>query len=201
VISNLVVPVDSSSLQPQPIGDPGRAGATMDWREAALVLFHDSQLWFVQPPETHATQWLPSPFTVYGARFSPDGHLIAYTSTQSGTADVWVRPFPGDGAAVRVSLDGGHEPVWSHDGRDLFFTRGPRLLTAHLAATQPEPRFDPPHVVFEGGFAYDSADLVLRFYDIAPDGRFLVVEPAETKSASVVVALHWNETLKALAAK
>ena len=48
---------------------------------------------------------------------------------------------------------------------------------------------------------YDAADLVLRFYDIASDGRFLAVEPHETKSASVVVALHWDEALKAPAAK
>jgi Tol biopolymer transport system component len=162
------------------------------------MLFKDSRMFLVHVPETHALPWLPSPFAIYGARFSPDGHLIAYASTQSGATDVWVRPFPGDGAPVRVSIDGGHEPVWSHDGADLYFTRGPKLLMAHMTAALPEPRFDPPRVIVDGGLAYDTSDMVLRFYDVAPDGRILMVEPAETRSASVVVAPHWDEALKAL---
>jgi Tol biopolymer transport system component len=193
-----VVAADSSSLQPQPIGDPAMGGATMDWHDSALMLFKDSRMFLVHVPETHALPWLPSPFAIYGARFSPDGHLIAYASTQSGATDVWVRPFPGDGAPVRVSIDGGHEPVWSHDGADLYFTRGPKLLMAHMTAALPEPRFDPPRVIVDGGLAYDTSDMVLRFYDVAPDGRILMVEPAETRSASVVVAPHWDEALKAL---
>jgi hypothetical protein len=55
----------------------------------------------------------------------------------------------------------------------------------------------PPRQLFDGGFAYDTEDLVLRFYDMAADGRFLMLEPADAQGASIVVAKNWDEELKA----
>jgi hypothetical protein len=102
---------------------------------------------------------------------------------------------------VRVSSSGGHEPVWSRDGKELFFTWGTRMMAAKVIALDQEARFDAPRQLFQGGFAYDMADLIIRFYDVAPDGRFLVVEPVETKNAWLVVAQHWDEEVRKLLTK
>jgi hypothetical protein len=110
-----------------------------------------------------------------------------------------VRPFPGPGAPVRVSPDGGHDPVWSRDGKELFYHNGPKLLSARVVSQAPDFRVEPPQVLFEGGFVYDDTDPGLRFFDVAPDGRFLMIEPTDTaKAASIIVVQHWDEELKRL---
>ena len=123
---------------------------------------------------------------------------MSYVSDQTGRAEVWVRPFPGPGAPIRVSAEGGHEPVWSRNGAELFYQSGRKLLTAEVAAREPELRFKPPRVLFEGGFVpYDPN--VPRTYDAAPDGRFLMIqEDQRPSSSSLVVVQNWLEELKRL---
>ena len=119
---------------------------------------------------------------------------MAYTSDQSGTAEVWVRPFPGPGAPVRVSPDGGRDAVWSRDGKELFYRNGLKILSARVV---PDVTFrvEAPRALFEGGFDPGSE----RGYDVAPDGRFVMIENEpndNTTSASIVVVLNWSEALK-----
>jgi len=64
--------------------------------------------------------WLNTSFEEEGARFSPDGRVVAYVTDQSGRQEVWVRYADGS-APIRVSSGGGHEPVWARDGRELFY--------------------------------------------------------------------------------
>ena len=67
-----------------------------------------------------------SAYDNYAMVLSPNGRWLAYASTESGTAEVYVRPFPNvDSARFVVSVGGGAEPLWSRDGTELFF-RGPR---------------------------------------------------------------------------
>ncbi len=72
-------------------------------------------------------------FDAYMPALSPDGRRLAYASNASGRHEVYVRPFPGPGAAVQVSEAGGTEPAWSRDGRRLFYRGGRRLHAATLA--------------------------------------------------------------------
>src|SRR5215203_2599471 len=67
--------------------------------------------------------WLATPFDESEAKFSPDGEWVAYTSDETGAVEVWVRPFRSAGAPVRVSPQGGRQPRWSADGKELFFER------------------------------------------------------------------------------
>jgi len=112
-----------------------------------------------------------------GAIFSPDGRRVAYTmGDPGGRADVvYVQPFPATGARVQVSTnaEAGHHPVWSSDGKELYYNPGPvsRLVAVTVMASQgfafgPAPPVAKP-------FASDSG-LVERTYDVARDGkRFL----------------------------
>jgi Tol biopolymer transport system component len=197
VVRDFTVPSDGSGVEPQPITtDAG--GAPLDWspRESALLLYWNMALSVLRPPDRTMTVWAPVPFPRFGGRFSHDGRWVAYASTQTGSAEIWVRPFPGPGAPVRVSAGGGHSPVWSSDDKEIFFTNGPKMMAASVTALDPAPVIEPPRQLFEGGFHFDDIDLILRYYDVAADGRFLMIEPVQSREASIVVALHWDEELK-----
>jgi hypothetical protein len=121
------------------------------------------------------TAWQDTPFNEAEARISPDGRWVAYVSDQTGRHEVWLRPFAG-GSPVRISGDGGHEPRWSGDGKVIFFHSGARMMASDITLA-PEARASTPRVLFEGGFIpYNTS--FRRTYDVAPDGRFLVVQRA-----------------------
>jgi len=65
-------------------------------------------------------------------RFSPDGRWVAYESDETGHDEVFVRPFPGPGPAVRVSTEGGQAPFWRHDGKELYYTTESQLMTVSV---------------------------------------------------------------------
>jgi hypothetical protein len=113
--------------------------------------------------------------------------------------EIWIRPFSGPGGPRRVSSEGGHDPVWSRDGREIFYENGGKLFSARVIADGTALRVDPPVMLFEGGFAHDDSDPGLRFFDTAADGRLLMIEPIGVPGkASIVVLQHWDEELRRL---
>src|SRR4029079_11864768 len=71
--------------------------------------------------ERQSRPFMASRFDEYYPDFSPDGKWIAFSSNESGRAEVYVAPFPGPGAKVLLSGEGGHSPAWSRNGRELFY--------------------------------------------------------------------------------
>jgi dipeptidyl aminopeptidase/acylaminoacyl peptidase len=104
-------------------------------------------------------------------RVSPDGRWLAHVSDVSGQSDVWVQPFDGPGARRQISRDGGQAPVWSRDGRELFY----RSEDAMMAVSISGGTFGTPHRLFPGTFV--PSENGSTNYDIGPDGRFLLVQP------------------------
>ena len=149
-------------------------GATLIYQSVSAMtgvdlLLHDQRTGEDRP-------WLQTQFDEAEARLSPDGRWVAYVSNQTGRNEVWIRSFAGSGPPLRVSADGGHEPRWSKDGKVIFFHSGSRMMASDVTLTA-EPRASTPRVLFEGGFIpYNTS--FRRTYDVAPDGRFLVVQPA-----------------------
>jgi serine/threonine-protein kinase len=127
------------------------------------------------------------------AAFSPDGGRIAYMSNETGRNEIYVRPYPGPGSEVRISLAGGEEPVWARNG-ELFFRQGDEMMVADLA-----PDHQPigaPVRLFPGNYARNGA---LPAYDVARDGRrlLMVKAPLDTRDPSrFAVVLNWQATLK-----
>ncbi len=127
------------------------------------------------------------------ARFSPDGRWVAYQSDELGTYQVYVKPFPALDARYQVSLESGNQPVWSHDGRRLFYLDGARLMSASLT-------FAPSFAVtardtllsgIEQGFGFHAN------YDVAPQGgRFAYVKSADA-GAAVIMVHDWKSELRA----
>jgi serine/threonine-protein kinase len=124
---------------------------------------------------------------------SPDGHWLAYTSNQTGQYEVYVSSFPDMKSRRMVSTGGGAEPRWARDGRELYFVSGGRLMAA---AVPPGPAFNPggPRALFAVE-AYRRARNHPQ-YDVAPDGRFVMIrEPAAAVGA--VYAEQWLAELLA----
>jgi len=130
------------------------------------------------------------------ARLSPNGKLVAYVSDTTGGDEIWVRPYAGPDAPFRISPNGGVEPVWSPDGRELFYLQANKMMAVQIN-TELDVRFDPPEVLFEG--SYDRN--FYPSYDVGLDGRFLMIKGDEQESGQpqIHVILNWFEELKRLA--
>ena len=199
----LSIPADGSATDPERLTTSENVRVPLAWSpDGAFVLFSEtasrtrSDLWLLQMSDRKTRPWLQTPLEETEGRFSPDGNWVAYVSDQTGRPEVWVRPFPGPGAPVRVSPDGGRNPVWSRDGRELFYENGSKVLSTSVVAQAADLRVGTPRVLFDGGFVEGA----VRSFDVAPDGRFLMVEANDTTtSASIVVVQNWLEELKRLA--
>ena len=124
---------------------------------------------------------------------SPDGDFIAYVSDQSGQHEVYVQSYP-EGEFTIASNGGGEEPRWSREGRELFFTQGYQLL-AVTVTNEPELKVSTPVEVFVKEFERGSTNSYAGpYYDVAPDGRFLMVSDRSTTEFKVI--LNWFEELK-----
>jgi eukaryotic-like serine/threonine-protein kinase len=155
-------------------------------------------------PETGADLWLlplqgkreprvlvRSPFQEMNGVVSPDGRWLAYQSDESGRPEIYVQGFPESGERSAVSTQGGSDPVWSRDGRELFYRDRNRLMAVAVRTTT---RFsaDKPVVLFERPGRTWS-------FDVSGNRNFVVVErdPA-MPPATVNVILNWFDELKAL---
>jgi Tol biopolymer transport system component/tRNA A-37 threonylcarbamoyl transferase component Bud32 len=140
------------------------------------------------------------------ASVSPDGRWLAYRTTRSGRGEIWVQATTGS-APVRVSQNGGREPVWSRDGRELFYLEGNKMIALAVKPGQ-EFSFSAPTILFDQpyfhgfGAAGNTFIDALRSYDVSRDGRFVMIPPAGNPNVSatappgIVVVQNWTEELK-----
>ena len=142
-----------------------------------------------------AQPFLATSFNEYYPDISPDGRWLAYVSDESGQNEVYVRPLAGPGAKVLISQSGGVEPLWSRNGRELFYRGTGREGTPLIAAalqTTPELRvlsrttlFDVS--VYEGAIPHSN-------YDVGPDGKFVMVY--QGRLSDMVVIQNWIEEVR-----
>ncbi len=129
-------------------------------------------------------------------RFSPDGRWLAYISNESGRYEVYVQSYPGPGGRWTISTQGGTEPVWSADGRELFYRHGSQMMVVDISTA---PTFAPgtPRRLFEG---YELNPYGLPNYDVSPDGkRFLMVQSDSGAAPTQLnVVLNWTEEVQRL---
>jgi eukaryotic-like serine/threonine-protein kinase len=134
--------------------------------------------------------------------FSPDGHWMAYVSNESGRCEVYVRPYPGPGSKFQVSPEGGEAPLWSRNGKQLFYVAGPREYWVADVRTDRSFSASKPRLLFKS-VELMADGLPSRSWDISLDGqRFLGVRPSERKPQPVtelILVQNWFEELKRLA--
>jgi len=139
-------------------------------------------------------------------KISPDGRWMAYTSNESGREEIYVRPFPEvNKGRWQISTSGGGGPLWSPDGRELFYLNGDAVMSVSVKT---EPSFDivgtPQQVLFRGTFV--GPDLGEGTpWALSPDGkRFLMMKtvpqtdkaPAAEAPRRINIVLNWFEELK-----
>ena len=126
-------------------------------------------------------------------RVSPDGRWVAFTTDESGREEVVVQPFPGPGGRVQVSANGGSEPVWSRDGRKLFYRGDGHLMAARLS-TGPSFAVATRDTLFTD--VYQGAPNPHANYDVMPDGtHFVFLKAASAGTMNVV--LNWSSAMRA----
>jgi serine/threonine-protein kinase len=126
--------------------------------------------------------------------FSPDGRWLAYVSDQSGRWEVYVQPWPGPGGKWQISAEGGTEPVWNPNGRELFYRSENRMIAADVTL-KPAFSADKPRVLFESPRLTTGA--TLPYYDVSKDGHFLMLTAEEEHGVQqIVVVQNWFEELK-----
>jgi serine/threonine-protein kinase len=156
-------------------------------------------IWVFRLSDRKAEPFLRTPFQEGGARFSPVGRWLAYVSNESGRPEVYVQPYPGPGGKWQVSIDGGTEPVWSRNGREIFYRSGSRMMVVETTM-QPSFSAGKPRMLFEGPYFTTEFPTTTVSYDVSADGqRFLVVKQTEAASRSaeqINVVLNWFEELK-----
>jgi serine/threonine-protein kinase len=126
---------------------------------------------------------------------SPDGRWMAFTSNEAGRYEVYVVPFPNAAAKWAISVAGGVEPLWSRDGREIFYRDPQGNMVA--VAVETEPTFSPgaPTVLFSA--ARYRTNLNHRQYDVAPDGRFLMLRSlGEDEESEWILVLNFFEQLR-----
>jgi serine/threonine-protein kinase len=137
---------------------------------------------------------LTGAYTTNQVALSPDGHWLAYISDEGGSGyELYVASFPDMGSKRLISRGGGVEPRWSRNGRELYFKSGGQFMAITVP---PGPGFTPgdPRALFPLSGFREARNRPQ--YDVAPDGRFVMIRESEA-SAGMVYAEHWFDELRA----
>lgn len=173
-------PADLSSPEERILAMPNAQFPSSVSPDGRTLLFTDENpdtnldIWRLSlPAGNDAEPWIRTALNETAASFSPNGHWVAYQSDESGRFEIYVRAYPG-GAVTQISSEGGTEPVWAPDGRELFYRNGPRMM-AVTVGTGPHFQVSRPVLLFEGPYSHNR---LLSNYAVDPDtGRFLMVKP------------------------
>jgi serine/threonine protein kinase/Tol biopolymer transport system component len=192
---------DGSGVEePLTTGEGGQTPGS--WSRDGTLVFTDQSptvpdIWVFRPSVPEQKPFLQTPFNKRGPMFSPDGHWLVYQSDKSGRDEIYVQPYPGPGGTVPVSTGGGTEPVWSHNGREIFYRIGDKMMSVNVT-TQPSFSASKPGTLFTFGDQH-TGPAGTPDYDVSlDDQRFLMLKPSEQAQAAthINVVLNWSEELK-----
>jgi Tol biopolymer transport system component len=140
-----------------------------------------------------------NPFNIASAKLSPDGNYLAYESDESGDFEIYVESFPQGGGKTKVSANGGLQPRWRGDGKELFYIEPesssivsvPVSTAGAFSADRPQRLFPVPSEMYQRPGHH---------YDVTPDGqKFLIVEDAEGETggvSSIQITENWYEEFR-----
>ena len=136
---------------------------------------------------------LKTPAYEGGARLSPDGHWMTYVSNESGPNEIYLRPYPGPDRRWQISSQGGSQPLWNPNGREIFYRNADKMMAVDIT-TSPDVKLSPPHLLFEGRYAFGSG-ITIANYDVTHDGQRFIMVKDEAGAARLNVVLNWFDDL------
>jgi serine/threonine-protein kinase len=142
--------------------------------------------------------FLQTPFNEQHPKVSPDpdGRWVAYTSDESGRTEVYVMSYDKTGRKRPISTEGGTWPVWARDGRELFYKNGDAMMGVKIE-TSPSFSAGSPQLLFRQLSARGSQGSRDYTFDVAADGRFLMIEDLpSTPLRTATVVMNWNGELR-----
>jgi Tol biopolymer transport system component len=202
---NLFWQLADGSSGPQRVGASQSAQIPRSWSpDGKLLAFHEAtpgtgrDIWVLRLSDHKAEPFLRTPFTEGAPSFSPDGRWLAYVSDESGRPEIYAQPYPSTGGKWRISAEGGLEPAWNRNGRELFYRNGNKMMAVEVVT---QPTFSPgkPKMLFEGQYIASQFPSTGIAYDVSSDGqRFLMVKETEPprEANQINVVLNWFEDLK-----
>jgi Tol biopolymer transport system component/predicted Ser/Thr protein kinase len=178
-----------------------------DWSRDGRFILYDSfsastkgDIWVLSSPlgDKKSSLYLQTPFNETHAQFSPDGKWVAYGSDESGKSEVYVQSFPISGAKWLVSTNGGDQPIWRKDGKELFYLAADKKLTAVPVKTGTIFEAGTPLPLFEVHVVPKSLTDDKNEYLVTADGqRFLVLSISDDSVGQpITVVLNWTAELK-----
>jgi serine/threonine-protein kinase len=140
----------------------------------------DGDLWYLEMEGDGTPQlFLRTPADEHTPRLSPDGGYLAYESSQGGNLEIYLRRFPSGEGVWLVSTSGGQQPLWSKDGKELYYSQGNDLMAVEVNTTASEPLRGNPQKLFSAR----AADLLIGrlHYDVSSDGRILMIQNVQSE--------------------
>jgi serine/threonine protein kinase len=195
-------PSDGSGAEELLLTDEEVAVPT-DWSRDGKYLIYtrgavgsNSEIW-VLPLEGERKPWLVVPHAANSfsaqAHLSPDGHWIAYSSTESGTPEIYVVAFRGGQGKWQISTNEGTQPSWSRDGRELYYSSINRGIVSGVPVKE-------TNSALQFGAAQTLATYPASpqfFYDVSPDGRKILMDlVSQQVSQSVTMVTNFTAGLK-----
>jgi hypothetical protein len=140
--------------------------------------------------------YIHTPFSERYPRLSPNGRWLAYQSDETRRDEIYVQTFPNPGGKSQVSKNGGNHPVWSRDGKELFFLDPQGRMMAVDIGRGEGFQAGVPKALFPTRFAAINA--FTNWFDVSKDGRFLIPNQVEEAAASVPISvvINWMAGLK-----
>jgi serine/threonine-protein kinase len=148
--------------------------------------------------------FLEAKVTAEGANLSRDGHFVAYLSQESGQREIYIRPFPGPGGQVTVSVGGGQEPVWARNGELFYRSLNGQRMFAVPVTTTPALKVGTSVELFQGSYFVSPTGSPRAQYDVTTDAqRVLMLAPSANTNTPrprprIVVVQNWFEELTRL---
>jgi WD40 repeat protein len=140
-------------------------------------------------------KFLATPADEMHGNFSPDGRFVAYTSNESGRYEVYVQTFPLSDKKWQVSTNGGYEPRWRSDGREIYYLSEDRKLMA--VSVGPGPSFGVPHTLFQTRVPAGVNSNRTHYVPSRDGRRFLVnTQIGDPSPNPITVVLNWTSGLK-----
>jgi serine/threonine protein kinase/Tol biopolymer transport system component len=134
--------------------------------------------------------YLETAFNESYAKLSPDGHWLAYVSDESKRNEVYVQTFPMPGTKWQISKNGGSYPVWSRDGKELFFIGADQAMMSVEVKGGAQFEASEPNTLFETRLGSNPQ------FDVSKDGRFLIPTlPEQASSAPISIVINWTAAL------